>query len=68
VGEIVRHLVELRRPGAGIRVINHGLSAHTTAMVLHRWPAAMASRPDWILCALGATTPPASVPNPPSHR
>ena len=35
--EIVRHLLELRRPEGGIRVVNAGLSAHTTAMVLRRF-------------------------------
>ena len=34
--EILRHLLDLRR-GHGTRVVNGGLSAHTTAMVLHRW-------------------------------
>ncbi len=34
--------------------MNGGLSAHTTAMVLRRWPATLTQhRPDWILCALG---------------
>ena len=35
--EIVRNLLELRRPEGGIRVVNAGLSAHTTAMVLRRF-------------------------------
>lgn len=51
--EILRHLLELRRPGDGIRVVNGGLSAHTTTMVLRRWPATLAQKPDWILCCLG---------------
>ena len=52
--EILRHLLDLRRPGHGVRVVNAGLSAHTTAMVLRRWPATLATAPDWILCQLGA--------------
>jgi acyl-CoA thioesterase-1 len=51
--EILRHLLDLRRPGHGVRVVNGGLSAHTTAMVLRRWPATLAQRPDWIVCVLG---------------
>lgn len=41
------------RPGDEIEVANAGLSAHTTAMILRRWPATLNPRPDWILCALG---------------
>jgi acyl-CoA thioesterase I len=51
--EILRHLLELRRPGDGVRIVNAGLSAHTTAMVLRRWPATLRARPDWIICCLG---------------
>jgi acyl-CoA thioesterase I len=51
--EILRHLLDLRRPGDGVRVINGGLSAHTTAMVLRRWPSTQAQRPDWVICLLG---------------
>jgi acyl-CoA thioesterase-1 len=52
--EILRHALEQRRPGLRVRVINEGLSAHTTTMVLRRWPATVATtRPDWVLCALG---------------
>jgi acyl-CoA thioesterase-1 len=52
--EILRHLLHLRRPELDVRVVNEGLSAHTTTMVLRRWPATVAgARPDWVLCALG---------------
>jgi acyl-CoA thioesterase-1 len=52
--EIVRHLLEERRPRDEIRIINAGLSAHTTAMVLRRFvPNVIAQRPDWIICLLG---------------
>lgn len=51
--EILRHLLDLQRPGHGVRVVNAGLSAHTTAMMLRRWPATLAQHPDWILCLLG---------------
>ncbi|HEY0449671.1 SGNH/GDSL hydrolase family protein [Actinophytocola sp.] len=52
--EILRYLLEQRRPELGVRVVNGGLSAHTTTMVLRRWPATVAgTKPDWVLCALG---------------
>lgn len=52
--EIVRHLIEERRPEDGIRVVNAGLSAHTTTMVLRRFiPGVVSLKPDWILCLLG---------------
>jgi acyl-CoA thioesterase-1 len=52
--EIVRHLLEERRPQDGIRMVNMGLSAHTTAMVLRRFvPNVVAQEPDWIVCLLG---------------
>lgn len=52
--EILRHLIQLRRPGDGITLINGGLSAHTTAMILRRWTATLtAASPDLIICALG---------------
>lgn len=52
--EVLRHLLALRRGDDGIEVVNGGLSAHTSAMVLRRWPATLATRPDWVVCALGA--------------
>lgn len=51
---ILQHLVDLRRPRDGITVTNGGLSAHTTAMVLRRWPATLtAASPQLVVCALG---------------
>ncbi|MQA77092.1 MAG: hypothetical protein GEV10_01185 [Streptosporangiales bacterium] len=51
--EILRHVLELLRPDDGVRIVNGGLSAHTTAMVLRRWVPTVAQRPDWIICFLG---------------
>jgi lysophospholipase L1-like esterase len=52
--EIVRHLLSERRPRDEIRIVNAGLSAHTTAMVLRRFiPSVLSSKPDWIVCLLG---------------
>jgi acyl-CoA thioesterase-1 len=45
--EIVRHLLEKQRAQDGIRVVNGGLSAHTTAMVLRRFVTnVVALKPD----------------------
>ncbi|WP_163505930.1 SGNH/GDSL hydrolase family protein [Fodinicola acaciae] len=50
--EILRHLLRLRQ--RQIKIVNGGLSAHTTTMILRRWPATVAAtKPDWVLCALG---------------
>ncbi|MGH1563311.1 SGNH/GDSL hydrolase family protein [Mumia sp. DW29H23] len=49
--EILRHA--LARTGPDVTVVNAGLSAHTTAMVLRRWPSLLHPAPDWIVCALG---------------
>jgi len=52
--EIVRHLLQERRPGDGVRVVNRGLSAHTTAMVLRRFiPDVVSLKPDRVICLLG---------------
>jgi lysophospholipase L1-like esterase len=63
--EILAHLLRLRRPELGVRVVDQGLSAHTTATVLRRWPATVAAiRPDWVLCALGGNDVPPVGPEP----
>jgi acyl-CoA thioesterase I len=51
--EIVRHLLELRRPRDEIRIVNQGVSAQTTAMVLRRFVPLISQQPDWIVCFLG---------------
>lgn len=52
--EILRAALDLRAPGHAVRVVNGGLSAHSTAMVLRRWPATLtAVRPDVVVCCLG---------------
>jgi len=55
---IFRHLLSKRRGQDHIDIINAGLSAHTTAMMLRRWPATLAVKPDWIMCALGTNDVP----------
>lgn len=51
--EILRHLLAEARPGDAIRVVNGGLSAHTSAMILRRLVPSLAQKPDWIFCLLG---------------
>ena len=51
--EIVRHLLELRRPQYEIRILNAGVSAQTTAMALRRFVPLISQEPDWIICFLG---------------
>lgn len=51
--EILRHQLTIVRPHDRVEVVNAGLSAHTTAMVLRRWPAMLGAAPDWVICALG---------------
>lgn len=52
--EIVRHLLELRRPQDGIRFVNAGVSGYTTAAALRRLVPLLSQKPEWVLCFLGA--------------
>jgi acyl-CoA thioesterase-1 len=52
--EIVRHLLDLRRPEDGIEFVNLGISALTTTQAFNPFMPVMAQQPDWIFCALGA--------------
>lgn len=51
--EILRHLVNERRPADAIRFINAGISAYTTAMSLRQAVPLLARRPGWVICCLG---------------
>lgn len=51
--EILRHVLAVARAGDGLTVVNAGLSAHTSAMILRRWPSLLHPAPDWIVCGLG---------------
>jgi lysophospholipase L1-like esterase len=52
--ELLRGALRLRAPEHAVRLVNGGLSAHTTAMVLRRWPATVSAvRPDVVVCLLG---------------
>lgn len=51
--EILRHALTIAHPGDDLAVVNAGLSAHATAMILRRWPSLLHPAPDWIICGLG---------------
>jgi acyl-CoA thioesterase-1 len=51
--EILRHLLELRRPDDQIQVVNQGISGDTTADVLRRYVSILLTQPSWIVCMLG---------------
>ncbi|RNB78518.1 hypothetical protein EDM56_30435 [Brevibacillus fluminis] len=52
--EILRHLLELQRPQDRIRLINEGVSGHTSTQVLGRFSGIAARQPDWILFMIGS--------------
>ncbi|KAA8879840.1 SGNH/GDSL hydrolase family protein [Nocardia colli] len=52
--EILRHLLELRRPDDGITLTNLAVSGATTTQTLKSIAALSFRRPDWVLCQLGA--------------
>ena len=52
--EILRHLLELRRPQDGISVVNQGISGQATDEALGRLVGfILPQQPAWIVCALG---------------
>ncbi len=51
--EILRHVLAIARPDDDLTLGNAGLSAHTTAMIVRRWPSLLHPAPDWIICGLG---------------
>ncbi|MDP9864539.1 MULTISPECIES: SGNH/GDSL hydrolase family protein [Streptosporangium] len=52
--EILRHLVELRRPADDISLVNMAVTGQTTTQALAALPGLSFQRPDWVLCMLGA--------------
>lgn len=52
--EILRYLLELRRPGDHIALINLAVAGSTTSQTLKSIGALRFQRPDWVLCQLGA--------------
>jgi lysophospholipase L1-like esterase len=51
--EILRHLLDLRRPRDGIQLVNAGISGQTTTQAVGQLIPALARQPDWIFCLLG---------------
>lgn len=51
--EILRHLVNLKRPDDEIRIINAGVSGDTTTHALSRFSELTLLRPDWVLFLIG---------------
>jgi lysophospholipase L1-like esterase len=51
--EILRHLLQLRRAGDGIRLVNAGVSGDTTVHMIARFLDVVVEEPDWILCLAG---------------
>jgi lysophospholipase L1-like esterase len=51
--EILRHLLDQRRPKDEIHVVNEGVSGDTTSQMISRFLDVVLQRPDWILCLAG---------------
>ena len=51
--EILRHLIDIRRPDDHIRIINAGVSGDTTTHAISRCSELTQLRPDWVLFMIG---------------
>ncbi len=51
--EILRHLIEERRPGDDIRFVNAGISGDTTPQVISRFLSITQQSPGWIISMIG---------------
>lgn len=51
--EILRNLLQLRRPLDGIKVVNAGISGDTTALLIARFFEVVLLQPDWIISMIG---------------
>ncbi|MCW2888748.1 MAG: acyl-CoA thioesterase [Streptosporangiaceae bacterium] len=51
--EILRHVLDLRRPADGITLMNMAVSGQTTTQALTTLPGLSFHHPDWVLCMLG---------------
>ena len=51
--EILRYLLDLRRPQDNIHIANAGISGDTTAQMISRFLAVVLEEPDWIICMAG---------------
>jgi hypothetical protein len=62
--EILRHLLDLRRPFDGITLTNAAVSGHTSTQALTTLPGLSFHRPDWVLCMLGGNDAPSGSDRP----
>lgn len=51
--EILRHLLDIRRPGNGITLVNAGISGETTSQMIGRFIRVVDLQPEWIFCFAG---------------
>ena len=51
--EILRHLLNIGRPGSQVRIINAGVSGDSTTHVISRFSELTSLEPDWILFMIG---------------
>jgi lysophospholipase L1-like esterase len=51
--ELLRLLLDARRPDDGIRVVNAGVSGDTTSQMISRFLAVVNEQPDWVVCMAG---------------
>ncbi len=51
--EIVRNILDLRRPNDRIRVVNNGVSGQTTTTGLRLFTGTLRQKPNWVFCSLG---------------
>ena len=51
--EMLRHLLNIKRPDNQVRIINAGVSGDSTTHVISRFPELTSSEPDWVLFMIG---------------
>jgi len=51
--EILRHVLELRRPEDELRVVNAGVSGETTTQIITRFAEVVALAPQWVVAKMG---------------
>ena len=51
--EILRHVLALRRPDDGIRLVNAGISGDMTTQMIARFLGVVTQNPDWVICMAG---------------
>ncbi len=51
--EILRQVLELRRPQDQIKLVNAGASGESTPQIMFRVPPTLALHPEWVICLAG---------------